>query len=76
VQEDKSRDEAAKLVGLTDNALYKSMKHNSASRAYYASEIRALMTFAKAKAVRTLINELDGPTNQIAHQPMQEDGQR
>jgi hypothetical protein len=126
VQEDKSRDEAAKLVGLTDNALYKSMKRNSASRAYYANEIRALMTFAKAKAVRTLINELDGPNaaarvaaariiledserspaasnmpqvpgfailiadaravpqalpvgpviNQIAHQPIQEDGQQ
>jgi hypothetical protein len=42
VQEDKSRDEAAKLVGLTDNALYKSMKRNSASRAYSKSQKRQL----------------------------------
>jgi hypothetical protein len=61
VGDNKSRAEAAKLAGLTDNALYKSMKNNPAAREFYASEVRALMSFAKAKAAHALIKELDGP---------------
>ena len=37
------------------------MRDNAASRAFYASEVKALMNFAKAKAAHALIKELDGP---------------
>jgi hypothetical protein len=61
VEENLSRAEAAKVAGLTDDALRKSMRDNSAARTFYASEVKALMNFAKAKAVHTLIVELTGP---------------
>jgi hypothetical protein len=61
VEDGKSRAEAAKLAGLTDDAVRKAMRDNTAAREFYVSEVRALMTFAKASAVRTLIKELDGP---------------
>jgi hypothetical protein len=61
VHENKPRAEAAKLAGLTDDALRKSLKNNPAAREFYASEVKALLHFAKAKAAHALINELDGP---------------
>jgi hypothetical protein len=61
VEDNKSRAEAAKLAGLTDDAVRKAMRDNSAARAFYASEVKALMNFAKAKAAHALIKELDGP---------------
>jgi hypothetical protein len=61
VQDNKKRAEAAKLAGLTDDALRKAMKDNSAARSFYSAEVKALMTFSKAQAVHTLIKELDGP---------------
>ena len=41
------------MAGLTDDAVRKSMRDNSAARDFYMSEVRALMNFAKAKAART-----------------------
>jgi hypothetical protein len=61
VEDNKPRAEAAKIAGLTDDAVRKAMRENAASRAFYASEVKALMNFAKAKAAHTLIKELDGP---------------
>jgi hypothetical protein len=61
VEDGKSRAEAAKLAGLTDGALRKAMRDNSAARDFYTAELKALMYFAKAKAAHTLIKELDGP---------------
>jgi hypothetical protein len=60
VEDNLPRAEAAKLAGLTDDAVRKGMRDNSAARAFYVAEVRALMTFSKAKAVHTLIKELDG----------------
>jgi hypothetical protein len=56
-----SRAEAARVAGLTDDAVRKSMRDNAAARAFYASEVKALMNFAKAKAAHALIKELTGP---------------
>ena len=61
VEDGKSRADAAKLAGLTDDAVRKAMRDNSAARDFYNSELKALMHFAKAKAAHTLIKELDGP---------------
>jgi hypothetical protein len=61
VQDNLSRAEAAKLAGLTDDALRKAMKGNPVAREFYTSEVRALMQFAKAKAAHALIKELNGP---------------
>jgi hypothetical protein len=61
VEENLSRAEAAKRAGLTDDAVRKGMRDNAAVRAFYTSEVKALMSFAKAKAVHTIIKELDGP---------------
>jgi len=52
--------EAAKIAGLTEDAIRKAMRDNGAVREFYSSQIKALMTFAKAKAAHTLIKELDG----------------
>jgi hypothetical protein len=60
VEDNKPRAAAAKLAGLTDDAVRKGMRDNSAVRAFYSAEVRALMNFAKAKAAHTLIKELDG----------------
>jgi hypothetical protein len=60
VEDNLPRAEAAKLAGLSDDAVRKGMRDNSAARAFYVAEVRALMTFSKAKAVHTLIKELDG----------------
>src|ERR1700723_1997484 len=61
VEDGKSRADAAKLAGLTDDAVRKAMRDNSAAREFYNSELKALMHLAKAKAAHTLIKELDGP---------------
>src|SRR5579883_1056163 len=61
VEDGKSRAEAAKLAGLTDDAVRMGMKDNPAAREFYASEVKALLHFAKAKAAHALIKELDGP---------------
>jgi len=60
VEDNKTRAEAAKLAGLTEDAIRKAMRDNGAVREFYSSQIKALMTFAKAKAAHTLIKELDG----------------
>jgi hypothetical protein len=60
VEENKTRAEAAKLAGLTEDAVRKAMRDNSAAREFYASEVKALLHFAKAKAAHALIKELDG----------------
>ena len=61
VENNTPRAEAAKIAGLTDDAVRKAMRDNAASRAFYASEVKALLNFAKAKAAHALIKELDGP---------------
>lgn len=65
VEDNLSRAEAAKIAGLTDDAVRKAMRDNAASRAFYASEVKALLNFAKSKAAHTLIKELTG-TNAAA----------
>jgi hypothetical protein len=60
VEDNLPRAEAAKLAGLSDDAVRKGMRDNSAVRTFYSAEVRALMSFAKAKAAHTLIKELDG----------------
>jgi hypothetical protein len=61
VEDGKSRAEAAKVAGLTEDAIRKSMRDNSAAREFYNSELKLLLHCAKAKAAHTLIKELDGP---------------
>jgi predicted HTH domain antitoxin len=61
VQENKTRAEAAKLAGLTDNAVYKSMRDNGAAREFYNSELKALQNFSKAEAFHVLRKEMNGP---------------
>lgn len=61
VQDNLSRAEAAQLAGLTDDALRKAMRDNPVARAFYSSEVKALLNFTRAKAVHALIKELDGP---------------
>jgi hypothetical protein len=61
VEDNLSRAEAAKVAGLTDDAVRKAMRDNAAARTFYVSEVKALMNFAKAKAAHALIKELDGP---------------
>jgi hypothetical protein len=61
VEDNKPRAEAAKLAGLSDDAVRKAMRDNAACRAFYSTEVKALLTFAKSKAAHTLIKELDGP---------------
>jgi hypothetical protein len=65
VEDNLSRADAAKIAGLTDDAVRKAMRDNAASRAFYASEVKALLNFAKSKAAHTLIAELTG-TNAAA----------
>jgi hypothetical protein len=60
VEDNLPRAEAAKLAGLSDDAVRKGMRDNLACRAFYSSEVKALLTFAKAKAAHALIKELDG----------------
>jgi hypothetical protein len=60
VEDNAPRAHAAKLAGLTDDAVRKAMKDNPAAREFYTNEVRALMQFAKAKAAHALIKELDG----------------
>lgn len=61
VEDGKSRAEAAKVAGLTEDAIRKAMRDNSAAREFYNSELKLLLHCAKAKAAHTLINELGGP---------------
>jgi hypothetical protein len=65
VEDNMPRAEAAKLAGLTDDAIRKAMRDNAAARQFYIAEVKALMTFAKAKAAHALIAELTG-TNAAA----------
>lgn len=75
VEDNAPRAHAAKLVGLTDDAVRKAMKDNPAAREFYTNEVRALMQFAKAKAAHALIKELDGP-NAAAARTILEDNER
>jgi hypothetical protein len=61
VEDNLSRAEAAKVAGLTDDAVRKAMRDNVAARSFYTAEVRALMTFAKSRAAHAIIKELDGP---------------
>jgi hypothetical protein len=61
VEDGKSRADAAKLAGLTNDAVRKALRDNSAARDFYVSEVRALMIGAKALAAHALIKELNGP---------------
>jgi hypothetical protein len=61
VEDNLSRAEAAKLAGLSADAVRKSMRDNPAAREFYAREVKALLHFAKAKAAHALIKELGGP---------------
>jgi len=61
VEDNKTRAEAAKIAGLTEDAIRKAMRDNGAVREFYNSQVKALMNFAKAKAAHTLITELTGP---------------
>jgi hypothetical protein len=61
VEDNKSRAEAAKVAGLTEDAVRKAMRDNAAAREFYSSELKLLLHCAKAKAAHTLIKELDGP---------------
>ncbi|TYL83622.1 hypothetical protein [Bradyrhizobium cytisi] len=60
VEENKPRAEAAKMAGLTEDAVRKAMRDNAAAREFYASEVKALLSFARAKAAHALIAELTG----------------
>jgi hypothetical protein len=72
VPRNKSRAEAAKLAGLTEDAIRKAMKDNSAAREFYMGELKALLHCAKAKAAHALIKELDGPDQLIAAASLRE----
>jgi hypothetical protein len=61
VEDGKSPAEAAKVAGLTPDAIRKAMKGNAAAREFYMAELKALLYCAKAKAAHALIKELDGP---------------
>jgi hypothetical protein len=61
VQDNLSRADAAKAAGISEDALRKSMKGNSATREFYNSELKALRQFARVRATHALIAELDGP---------------
>jgi hypothetical protein len=61
VEDNLSRAEAAKLAGLSDEAVRKAIRENPAVRALYSAALKELREFAKAKALHTLINECDGP---------------
>jgi hypothetical protein len=60
VEDNLSRAEAAKVAGLTEDAVRKAMRDNSAARQFYSAEVKALLTFAKAAAAHALIRELTG----------------
>ena len=60
VEDNLPRAEAAKIAGLTEDAVRKAMRDNSAARTYYSAAVKELMTFTKARAVHTLIKELTG----------------
>jgi hypothetical protein len=61
VEQNMPRAEAAELAGLSDDAVRKGMRDNSAARAFYTAEVRALLNFAKARAAHALIAEMSGP---------------
>jgi hypothetical protein len=65
VEDNLSRADAARVAGLTEDAVRKGMRDNSAAREFYSTEVRALLRFAKAKAAHALIAELTG-TNAAA----------
>jgi predicted DNA-binding protein YlxM (UPF0122 family) len=58
VQDGLSIKEAAEKVGLTVRALYHAIKHEPV-RQHYMAEVRALLTYAKHLAARTLIEKLN-----------------
>jgi hypothetical protein len=49
------------MAGMTSSSLGRAMRGNSVARDFYVAELRALVNGAKAKAIHTLIKELDGP---------------
>jgi hypothetical protein len=61
VEQNMPRAEAAKLAGLTDDAVRKAMRDNPTVRAFYTSELNKLKIFAKAQAFHALLKELTGP---------------
>jgi hypothetical protein len=69
VEDNAPRAHAAKLAGLTDDAVRKAMKDNPAAREFYTNEVRALMQFAKAKAAHARRPERCGPRRGRAHDP-------
>jgi hypothetical protein len=60
VEDNLPRKEAAKIAGLSDDAVRKAMRDNLAARAYYTASVRQLIEFTKARAVHTLIKEMSG----------------
>jgi hypothetical protein len=61
VEDNKTRAEAAKVAGLSEDAIRVAMRDNPVVRQFYTDQVRALLTFAKAKAAHALIAELTGP---------------
>jgi hypothetical protein len=64
VENGENMDQAAASAGLTKDAIYRALK-NPPVRQFYHAELKLLLTAAKAKAVHSLIKELDG-TNAAA----------
>jgi hypothetical protein len=60
VEDNLPRKEAAKIAGLSDDAVRKAMRDNLAARTYYTASVRQLIEFTKARAVHTLIKEMSG----------------
>jgi hypothetical protein len=59
VEDGSTVEEAAKIAGLTQSAIYKAMRHAPA-REFYTSEVRALIHCTKHLAAHALIKELNG----------------
>jgi hypothetical protein len=58
VEDNKTRSGAAKLAGLTEDAIRHAMR---VVKEFYSSAVKAPLSFAKAKAAHALIKELGGP---------------
>jgi hypothetical protein len=61
VEDNKSRAEAAEVAGLTEDAIRYAMRDNPVVRQFYTDQVKALLSFAKARAAHALIAELTGP---------------
>jgi len=60
VEDNCNFDEAAELAGITRSAIYKALKDNPQVRDFYKTELRFLLSAAKARAAHALIKELKG----------------